>query len=245
MNGEVIDIHMKLGENGEAFFVHPIDDAFNETIVATSPLPPLYDQIRDELNVKSSDIVSEVSRLLDEASDITEAGLLPPLPRSDSDATIQEDTAIVVPVPDISSDANSDRKRSVNDASQVNATPEEIFQDTFLETGNYVSLKKKPNVEGKDDPSCSKDSSSASSTLTEEVSLTSSISKEESTPLTPLTSKKEVSQSKTSPKKNNHLRTQSSGDVFVKTGRSTNRRKRRRRPASSYAGTIRYNCEHL
>lgn len=42
MNGEPLDIHMKLGESGEAFFVEELEDSDNEEIpehLATSPIP--------------------------------------------------------------------------------------------------------------------------------------------------------------------------------------------------------------
>lgn len=42
INGEPQDIHMKLGESGEAFFVEEMDDGENEEVpehLATSPIP--------------------------------------------------------------------------------------------------------------------------------------------------------------------------------------------------------------
>lgn len=42
MNGEPLDIHMKLGESGEAFFVEELENSDNEEIpehLATSPIP--------------------------------------------------------------------------------------------------------------------------------------------------------------------------------------------------------------
>lgn len=42
INGEPQDIHMKLGESGEAFFVEEIQDSDTEEIpehLATSPIP--------------------------------------------------------------------------------------------------------------------------------------------------------------------------------------------------------------
>lgn len=42
MNGEPVDIHMKLGESGEAFFVEECDEDDLELLpanMATSPLP--------------------------------------------------------------------------------------------------------------------------------------------------------------------------------------------------------------
>ncbi|XP_067142408.1 phosphatidate phosphatase LPIN1 [Centruroides vittatus] len=40
VNGEPIDIHMKLGESGEAFFVEETDDEMVPSHLATSPIPP-------------------------------------------------------------------------------------------------------------------------------------------------------------------------------------------------------------
>lgn len=40
VNGEPIDIHMKLGESGEAFFVEETDDEIVPSHLATSPIPP-------------------------------------------------------------------------------------------------------------------------------------------------------------------------------------------------------------
>lgn len=42
MNGEPVDIHMKLGESGEAFFVEEVSDDDIEEVpanLATSPIP--------------------------------------------------------------------------------------------------------------------------------------------------------------------------------------------------------------
>lgn len=45
VNGEPVDIHMKLGESGEAFFVEEIADDDYEQLpinLATSPIPPEF-----------------------------------------------------------------------------------------------------------------------------------------------------------------------------------------------------------
>lgn len=48
VNGEPLDIHMKLGESGEAFFVEEIQDSDNEEIpehLATSPIPVEFEEL--------------------------------------------------------------------------------------------------------------------------------------------------------------------------------------------------------
>lgn len=45
VNGEPVDIHMKLGESGEAFFVEECADDDYEKLpinLATSPIPPEF-----------------------------------------------------------------------------------------------------------------------------------------------------------------------------------------------------------
>lgn len=48
VNGEPLDIHMKLGESGEAFFVEEVQDSDNEEIpehLATSPIPVDFEEL--------------------------------------------------------------------------------------------------------------------------------------------------------------------------------------------------------
>lgn len=61
INGEPIDIHMKLGENGEAFFVQELEneeELEEESFLGTSPLPSFimnYPDLQREDDVKSQD----------------------------------------------------------------------------------------------------------------------------------------------------------------------------------------------
>lgn len=47
VNGEPVDIHMKLGESGEAFFVEEVEGDDLEPMpnnLATSPIPPEFEK---------------------------------------------------------------------------------------------------------------------------------------------------------------------------------------------------------
>lgn len=55
VNGEPVDIHMKLGESGEAFFVEEVSDDDNEEVpanLATSPIPTNQYLYEDDDNIK-------------------------------------------------------------------------------------------------------------------------------------------------------------------------------------------------
>lgn len=56
INGNPVDIHMKLGESGEAFFVSesPIDDGVPPHM-ATSPIPPSLIDEKQHNNVHEAD----------------------------------------------------------------------------------------------------------------------------------------------------------------------------------------------
>ncbi|XP_047496263.1 phosphatidate phosphatase LPIN3-like [Penaeus chinensis] len=50
INGEPVDIHMKLGESGEAFFVQELEDSEEiSPLLGTSPLPPSFLQEKLDL----------------------------------------------------------------------------------------------------------------------------------------------------------------------------------------------------
>ncbi|XP_023215622.1 phosphatidate phosphatase LPIN1-like [Centruroides sculpturatus] len=59
VNGEPIDIHMKLGESGEAFFVEETDDEMVPSHLATSPIPPAPNLEEELKKLKESSKGSE------------------------------------------------------------------------------------------------------------------------------------------------------------------------------------------